>query len=190
MSQQNSGLIRRRLGWLLALTLAILAVVVVGAGLLWVKSAQGFSATAPPTAMEAMMADMARRMAMPSQAAAMRNPLPTTPANLTMASQHFAAHCALCHNNNGDGLTDLGRDLYPKPPDLRAPLTQDKSDGELFYTIRNGIRLSGMPAWPDDENDEIWMLVSLIRHLPQQTPAEVEAMKAYNPKSIFPEPIM
>jgi hypothetical protein len=37
--------------------------------------------------------------------------------------------------------------MYPKPPDMRAAETQNKTDGELFYTIYNGIRLGGMPAF-------------------------------------------
>lgn len=158
--------------------------------IVWVKSAHGFSASAQPTAMEAMMANMARRMALPNSAARMKNPEPATAANLTMARHHFSAHCAVCHNNNGDGLTDFGRNLYPKPPNLQSKDVQSLSDGDLFYMIRNGIRLSGMPAWPDDEDSEIWMLVTFIRHLPEQTPADIAEMKKFNPKTIFPEPIM
>ncbi len=180
--------IRTELKWLIALAVAILLVLV--GGLVWLRSARGFSALARPTAMEAMMARMARALALPSGVNQARDPVPPTPMNLEMASEHFAAHCAICHNNNGDGLTDLGRDLYPKPPNLRGSNTQHKSDGALFYSIRNGIRMSGMPAWPDDSDQEIWALVTLIRHLPQQTAAERAAMKPYNPKTIFKEPIM
>ena len=36
---------------------------------------------------------------------------------------------------DGSGQTKLGKGLYPKPPDLRAAGTQNKSDGELYYTI-------------------------------------------------------
>jgi mono/diheme cytochrome c family protein len=57
------------------------------------------------------------------------------------------------------------------------------SDGEIYYVIDQGIRLTGMPAWgkPGDDDRESWALVSFIRKLPTLTPAEVEAMKAMNP---------
>ena len=167
--------------------IVILALMLEGAW--WLKSARGFSARASPTWMETEMARMARAMALPRASGEMKDPLPVTTANITMAAQHFAAHCALCHNNNGDGLTELGRNFYPKPPDL-AGGTQSKTDGEIFYVIRNGVRLSAMPAWPDDEDSEIWMLVQFIRQLPHQTPAQVTMMKTYNPKTNFSEPIM
>ena len=97
--------------------------------------------------------------------------------------EHFSDHCATCHSNNGDGHTLFGKGLYPKPPDLRAARTQNKSDGELYYTIENGVRLSGMPAFSEAHTAEkTWRLVLFIRHLPQITPQELNEMKALNPK--------
>ena len=114
----------------------------------------------------------------------MRNPLPNTLDNLAQAQAHFADHCAICHANNGSGNTEIGRNLYPKAPDMRLPQTQNLTDGELYYTIHNGIRLTGMPAWGTDEKDEdSWKLVVLIRHLPQLSPAEEREMESLNPKS-------
>ena len=77
----------------------------------------------------------------------------------------------------------FGKGLYPKPPDLRAAGTQNKSDGELYYTIDNGVRLSGMPAFSGTHTAaQTWRLVLFIRHLPQITPEELNEMKALNPK--------
>lgn len=73
--------------------------------------------------------------------------------------------------------------MYPKPPDLRGE-TQSMSDGEIFYDIENGIRMSGMPAFGGDgTTDESWKLVSFIRHLPRLTPGEETEMEALNPKT-------
>ena len=68
---------------------------------------------------------------------------------------------------------------------MRRPETQAKTDGELYYTIENGIRLSGMPAWGDGgfNDDDTWKLVYFIRHLPKVTAQEVEGMKKLNPRS-------
>jgi len=114
----------------------------------------------------------------------MKNPIPNTAENLAEARAHWADHCAICHANNGGGNTTIGQNLYPKAPDMRQPRTQNVTDGELYYTIQNGIRLSGMPAWGQaGENDEdSWKLVHFIRHLPQLAPEEEREMERLNPK--------
>jgi mono/diheme cytochrome c family protein len=70
----------------------------------------------------------------------------------------------LCHGNDGKGRTLIGQNLYPKTTDLSLPQTQQLGDGELFYIITNGIRLTGMPAWgtgtPEDD-EATWGLVLL-----------------------------
>jgi|SRR6266508_3644037 len=78
----------------------------------------------------------------------------------------------------------MGRNLYPRAPDMRLPATQAISDGEPFYIIENGVRLTGMPAWaaPGSEEDS-WKLVHFIRHLPLLTPEELIEMDSLNPRS-------
>jgi hypothetical protein len=70
---------------------------------------------------------------------------------------------------------DTGRREYPRLPDLRSPTTQNLTDGEIHYIIKNGVQLTGMPAWrslgPDSE-DDIWKLVSFVRSLRPLTPQE------------------
>ena len=125
-------------------------------------------------------------MAMPAEAKSRINPIPKTPEVLAEASAHWADHCFSCHANDGSGDTVMGKNLYPPAPDMRLPATQQLTDGELFYIIQNGIRLTGMPAWgsgtSQDEEDS-WKLVHFIRHLPEITLEEKKAMEKLNPKS-------
>ena len=168
-------------------TLAIVAVIaLIGLGLLASMLRHGLSARDQPTAVEAALARSMRRLAMPRAARTATNPVPFSEGVLSEGRAHFADHCALCHGNNGRGETQIGRNLYPKAPDMTSSVTQSLSDGELFYIIKNGIRLTGMPAWGEDtrEDDrESWELVHFIRHLPRMTQEEVEDMKAMNPKT-------
>lgn len=146
----------------------------------------GFSARAQPSAVEAFVARRVRRLSMPRSAREARNPISETPETLAQARAHFADHCAICHANDGSGTTTIGKNLYPKAPDMREPRTQSLSDGELFYIIHNGIRLSGMPAWGGDsigDDQDSWNLVHFIRHLPRITKEDLEEMKKMNPKS-------
>jgi mono/diheme cytochrome c family protein len=164
------------------------AAIVVGAAMYSVRLMQnGFSAREKPTALEAFMVRRARRWAIPARAKDLKNPMPANAEMLEHGRNHWADHCATCHANNGSGETEIGRNLYPKAPDMRGPETQSLGDGELYYIIRNGIRMSGMPGWGNpqdgDHDHESWMLVEFIRHLPQLTVGEEEAMKRLNPKS-------
>lgn len=154
----------------------------VGGGWLYMKfGMHGFSARAEPSHMEAMMAIYARDTAMPSSAKDMKNPVILTAAVQQEALAHFADHCAVCHGNNGDGQTMFGKGMYPKPPDLRGE-TQTMSDGEIFYDIENGIRMSGMPAFGgEDSAESTWKLVHFVRHLPKLTAAEEAQMETLNP---------
>lgn len=165
-----------------AIAFAVVAVFTFGGWIYMRTAMHGFSARAEPSHMEAMMAGYARATAMPSSAKTMKNPIRLTPAIQEEALAHFADHCAICHGNNGDGRTMFGKGMYPKPPDLRDE-TQTMSDGEIFYDIENGIRMSGMPAFGgEDSADATWKLVHFIRHLPKLTTAEEAQMETLNPK--------
>jgi mono/diheme cytochrome c family protein len=146
-------------------------------------SAKGFSARSQPTLLEAKVAECARALAMPRSAKTLKNPIQNSAEVLAESRAHFADHCAVCHGNNGSGKTIFGAGLYPKPPDMRAEDTQSMSDGEIFYVIENGVRLSGMPAFGgQDTADGSWKLVDFIRHLPRLAAQEELEMERLNPK--------
>lgn len=122
---------------------------------------------------------------MPARVTTQHNPVASSPEVLVESRSHWADHCAICHANDGSGDTEMGRHMYPRAPDMRAALTQEKTDGELFYVIENGIRLSGMPGWHVDGREvESWKLVDFIRHLPQLTAEERLQMEKLNPKGL------
>lgn len=147
--------------------------------LVWFVTEHGFSAREKPMAIEAFVARRLRNFAIPSDAAGLRNPLEATELAIAEGRDHFADHCAVCHANDGSGRTEMGANLYPPAPDMRQAATQDLSDGELYYLIRNGVRFTGMPGW-GGEGDENWKLVLFIRHLPEILPIELEFMDEIN----------
>lgn len=156
-------------------------------GFVFIKTASnGFSARAQPSMVETVAAQTARSLAYPAAAKGRANPVTNSSEVLVEASTHWADHCASCHANDGSGEGTMGQKMYPPAPDMRKEHTQRLSDGELFYIIENGIRLSGMPAWgngskEDEENS--WKLVHFIRHLPSLTPVEIKEMEKLNPQS-------
>jgi mono/diheme cytochrome c family protein len=167
------------------LPIILIAIVVGGAMAFWIAS-RGISARVQPGRIETAVARTMRGLAIPRSAHDLANPVPRSPEIIAEGMAHFADHCASCHANDGSGDTEIGRGLYPNAPDMRLPATQSLSDGELFYIIENGVRLTGMPAWStgtDEGREASWHLVHFVRELPKLTPDQIEEMKALNPRS-------
>jgi len=165
--------------------LLFLFVLVVTGALLLVQG-RGVSTRPEPSWAETRVALFLRGWLTPPTYKGLKNPVTASADNFVAARQHFADHCASCHANDGSGATELGRSFYPKTPDMRLPRTQQLSDGEIFYFIENGIRLTGMPAWstgtPEGEKAS-WELVHFIRRLSTLTPEDLAIMERFNPTS-------
>ena len=158
-------------------------VAVVAAAWLWNS---GIGTRTTPGAVETAVSRTARSAMIPAGARQLPNPEPATSENIRAGLEHWADHCASCHANDGSGETEMGRSLYPPAPDMRLAATQNLSDGELFYIIENGVKLTGMPAWgtgtPEGQRDS-WHLVQFIRRLPALSDAELAEMEELNPRS-------
>lgn len=163
-------------GWKPFLTfggLAIVAVGIYGLRTIW----GGFSTAGEPSYLERVAARIARNLSIPRSARLETNPFQPTPDNLKEGRESFIARCAVCHGPDGAGKTEVGRNLYPRVPDLQLPDIQKISDGEIRYIIRNGVRLTGMPGWArphDEQSDDSWKLVLFIRNLRELTPNELK----------------
>jgi len=99
-----------------------------------------------------------------------RHGIPPAPTDLQASIKEgdtvYGTDCAACHGLDGHTPTDTGRWMYPRASDLTSPEVQQYSDRELFWIIKNGIRLSGMPAFGKVESDDhIWNLVHYLRTL-------------------------
>lgn len=166
--------------------LVLLVSLAVGATMLVRTVRSGLSAQEEPPFVEVVLARTLRGLAVPSDLRERKNPVPLTCEVLAEGKAHFADHCAVCHGNDGKGQTAMGPNFYPKVPDMTLPETQSQSDGKLFATIENGIRLTGMPAWGNGTAESAygsWTLVHFIRRLPSLTPEEADQMRALNPKT-------
>jgi mono/diheme cytochrome c family protein len=95
------------------------------------------------------------------------------PANLAdhqrvvAGTSHFAEHCSSCHSAPGVESGEMAKGMYPTPPALTG--SELWSPGELFWIIRNGIKMSGMPAWPDHSDDDIWSIIAFLNKLPNMS---------------------
>jgi predicted CXXCH cytochrome family protein len=153
------------------LTLAAM-VVVAGVGLAIVYEyivSGGLRARQTPSVLESFVAGRLVDWSIPAEAKARKNPLGASAGGADVAAgrELYQRNCESCHGFDGSGRTSAGGGLYPPPGSLNrtALLQRKRTDGELFYFIRNGVRNTAMPGWqlPDQQT---WQLVAFIRNLP------------------------
>ena len=159
----------------------IVGVSLVAAAIAFVIASGTFpvAATAPVSKMESTVAQFALDRAVARRAPKTANPVPATPENLAKALPHYRSMCLTCHGAGSVDPSAIGEGLNPPAPDLTTPSVQGRTDGELFWLVQNGIRMTGMPAFgPTHKDEEIWALVTFLRHLPELTSEEEAALEA------------
>jgi mono/diheme cytochrome c family protein len=148
------------------ITLSVVPALVI-AGALLAISQFGLSAMPEPGHVETYLAVSAKHIFVRRGS---REAIPPAPSNLKASIEEgeklFGTECAACHGLDGHKPTDAGRWMYPRAADLTSREAQQYSDRELFWIVKNGIRLSGMPAFGKVETDEhVWNLVQYVRTL-------------------------
>lgn len=90
----------------------------------------------------------------------------------------YDRHCLQCHGAPGVAPTAIGLGMTPPPSNLVLP-GRDRSARELYWTVSNGIKMTGMPAWEYRlMEDERWAVVAFLKKLPTLSPAEYRAQRA------------
>ena len=128
----------------------------------------GCSADKQPSRGETSLANAAKDVVIPLEAGKMTNPLAETDDVVSQGQEVFLGSCAPCHGADARGGTSLGRNMDPPAMDLTSSHVQHWSDGELFWIIQNGVRLTGMPSWKSSISDnDTWKLARFIHQLPR-----------------------
>ena len=101
------------------------------------------------------------------------------PGAVARGMSHYRENCLPCHGAPGVDAAEFHEGMNPSPPGIDAEVVQHGSDAELFWVIKNGIRMTGMPAFGvNHKDDELRDIVAFVRHVPQLTDAEREALRA------------
>ena len=148
-------------------SLIIAAVIfVLGGGAVIYAGLYDVAATAPHWPATAWLLETVRVRSIKAHAVAIQTPPGLDdPANILIGVEHYAAHCAVCHGAPGVPQGDIARGLYPSPPNL-ATAASLYSPAELFSILKRGIKMTGMPAWSDHSDDELWATVAFLEKLP------------------------
>lgn len=146
-----------------AVVVAILVLIAVGAAIF--LATFNLSALPEPGRFETRMANMGKHWMVSRAAAGSHATIPGTSTKSVIGGEMtFGDQCAMCHGNDGRSPTAIGKGLYPRALDLGSPEVQQWSDAELFWIIKNGIRLSGMPGFGKSLSDgDIGNLVNYVR---------------------------
>ena len=109
-----------------------------------------------------------------------RAPIP--PASDAMAAarglSHYAESCLACHGAPGLNPAEFQQGMNPMPPSPEGPGVQKYSDSELFWIVKNGVRMTGMPGFGVNHSDaEIGDIVAFVRHIPKLTPEETQLLQ-------------
>lgn len=157
------------LGAVLMLVILLLAALLIGRFGLVPVNADGAHSS-----FEAKIMPQVLHASINRHAAAATNPLAINEENLKAGASTYKDMCARCHSTPGNEPSAYGQSFYPPAPQLSGGMP-NYTDSQLFWTIKHGIRNTGMPAWGNMlSDDEIWQLVSLFKNS-QDLPPSVES---------------
>lgn len=161
------------------ITVVATLVVLFGAGVLYAYSGSyDVAASQPDSTAVAWLLSTTRDRSIERRAADLTIPALTDPAMVQEGFEHYHEMCTGCHLAPGMESSELRAGLNPQPP-LLAMAVPDSSPAELFWTIKHGVKMTGMPAWGASHSDQmIWSMVAFLERLPHLTPAEYRAMEA------------
>ena len=92
--------------------------------------------------------------------------------------EHYDQMCESCHGAPGKEESELAKGLNPHAPHL-VRSARHMSPQELFWVTKNGIKMTGMPAWGKTHSDKkIWAMVAFMKKLPDMSAEEYKKMES------------
>ncbi|MBI1853989.1 MAG: cytochrome c [Planctomycetes bacterium] len=174
---------------LTTIVVVLLVMVVVAWGFVYLG---GFdvAAAAPHNALVERAFVAARTRAIKVHAKSVHSPALADSALAERGLEHYEKMCVVCHGGPDRFPTEIGRGLDPAPPDLGVGVNA-WTDGELYWIVKNGIMLTGMPSFGASHSDEdLWAIVAFLRKLPGMSPETYHAMQekvGHHPSEHGPE---
>jgi len=167
-------------------TLIVLVLIVLGVAMLGMAPT---TANVEPPHWERHLAMSAVDNSMDRHAPRVSNPLTPTDANLEDGMKLYTMNCAQCHGGLDRKPSTLANSFYPPPPNLVSD-PPDDPEWHIFFTIRTGVRYTGMPAWDKTLTEqEMWKITTFLSHMDKLPPAVQEYWKtSFNPAPATEEP--
>ncbi len=135
------------------------------------------NADATPSSIERWAANNALDAAVEHQAPRVNNPVPRTDANLLDGMKLYSMNCGGCHGGLDRKRNKLGGAFYPPAPQILVRPLHDP-EWHIFFIIKHGVRLTGMPAWGKlMSDDDLWKITTFVKNISQLPPAVEQQRK-------------
>jgi thiosulfate dehydrogenase len=168
-----------RFGWFVLGIVAAIVLLSVGAYAFVRSGGVSMATTATPLPFEHAVARLALHASFKS-ALGLKNQRPLDETNLVAGAHIYRQNCAVCHGAPGTEPTAIANGMFPEPPQLFTPrdmITEDP-EGEIYWKVTHGIRLSGMPGFESTLSDtERWQVTMLVANA-DKLPAAAQAALA------------
>ena len=160
------------LGFVVALVLAVIAALAIT-----FSGAYNVAANVPDAGIVSWLLSTNMQRSVMRQARQIDAPPQLTDEQARQGLRIYKETCVYCHGAPGKDPGDIGKGLNPEPPYL--PDTAGRwTDAQLFWIVKNGIKMTGMASYGSVHNDdEIWALVAFVQRLPHMTPEQYAKME-------------
>jgi mono/diheme cytochrome c family protein len=137
------------------------------------------AATEPDNATTAWFLSGTMQRSVREHARGIAAPVQLTDEQARQGFQLYSEACVYCHGGPGKDPVDIGKGLNPEPPYL-PDVAARWSSAELFWIVKNGVRMTGMPSFGGTHKDEeIWNVVAFVQRLPKMTPEDYAKMEQH-----------
>jgi len=154
----------------------LLAVVTLGGLLLVYSGAFNVAATEEHAAFTRWVLDTTMQRSVEHRAPDVRRAEDVTPAMLAAGASAYRSMCQHCHAGPGAEREDWADGMRPRPPHL-VETAADWKRNEVFWLVKHGVKMSGMPAFgPTHDDEALWGIAAFVKQLPAMTPERYAAL--------------
>ena len=140
------------------------------------------ASTLPHNALTHWLLQTTLKNSLRHRAAEVEVPPLATPRLLNIGFTHYDEMCVSCHGAPGIKPSEIGKRLYPGPPDLKKQAPK-LSEREVYYVVAYGIKMTGMPAFaPTHTKEEVWGIATFVKELPRMSAPEYRRLKKLKPE--------
>ena len=106
-------------------------------------------------------------------------PIPSTEENYAAGVKVYRTQCAVCHGLSGQEPSPTAKGMFPEPPQLlKGTGVTDDPAGETYWKVRNGIRLTGMPAYVGSlSENQMWQVSIVLANADKLPPSALAKLK-------------
>lgn len=103
-------------------------------------------------------------------------PEAVTPALLEVGASRYKATCQHCHGGPGVERAEWASGMRPRPPHLSEAAARWEPQ-EVFWLVKHGVKMSGMPAFgPTHDDETLWGITAFVKELPAMTAERYAAL--------------